>query len=69
MNRLDPEDEAREPSPGNVQAHQQSPDKQRVCSVQKNIDDMIAGCVPAKEMILDPEYGVGQREVVSRSSA
>src|SRR5438093_3523809 len=69
MNRMDTEDEAREPGAGNVQSHEQSPGKQRVCGVQKNIDDVIAGCVPAKKMMLDPEYGVGKREIISRSSS
>src|SRR6058998_893822 len=68
MNRMDPEDEAGKPGTGNVQPHQQPPHKQRVCSLQKNINGVIAGCVANKKMMLGPKYGIGNREVICRSS-
>src|SRR5438552_8667563 len=68
MNRMDPEDEAGKPGTGNVQPHQQPPHKQCVCSLQKNINGVIAGCVANKKMMLGPKYGIGNREVICRSS-
>jgi len=37
--------------------------------LQKDINGVIAGCVRAEKMMLDPEYAVSDREIVSRSAA
>jgi len=68
MNWMDPKDKTGERRARDVQSRQQPPDKQRVCSLQKNVNDVISGCVLTKQMMFDPEYGGGKREVIRCSS-